>query len=129
MSWVARTCAELAASNFDGFATAAPRPGALCLAQFSADDLWYRGFVESVSGQATKNEKFWVYFVDFGNSEAVPASRLKPLAGGPPTAASLAAVAPLAAPAELAYLRVPQLGDSDAAGALLCSPLRVTKRS
>ena len=38
--------------------------GSLCLAQFSLDKQWYRGYVERVN---TKEPMYDVFFIDFGN--------------------------------------------------------------
>ncbi|XP_071955169.1 uncharacterized protein [Antedon mediterranea] len=48
------------------------RPGQACFAQFSLDELWYRGKVLSV-----QQDIIWVQYVDFGNSEGVTADKLR----------------------------------------------------
>ncbi|KAF8068404.1 elongation factor G [Scenedesmus sp. PABB004] len=86
--------------------------GAQCVGQFSLDNNWYRGYVERVSPTEPKYE---VFFVDFGNREALPSDRVRPID------AALAAVPPQARPAALAYLRVPGLDEefgADAAATL-----------
>ena len=50
------------------------KAGVFIAAQYSADDLWYRAAVMSVQKSDAE-----VYFVDYGNRELVPFSRLKPL--------------------------------------------------
>ena len=50
------------------------KTGIFVAAQYSADDLWYRAAVMSVQKSDAE-----VYFVDYGNRELVPFSRLKPL--------------------------------------------------
>ena len=51
-----------------------PAVGAACGAQFSEDQLWYRGVIKSRSGSSVD-----VLFVDFGNGEAKDIGSLKPL--------------------------------------------------
>ncbi|XP_033107010.1 RING finger protein 17-like [Anneissia japonica] len=48
------------------------QPGQACFAQFSLDSLWYRGKVLSV-----QKDTIWVQYVDFGNSEAMTADKLR----------------------------------------------------
>ena len=48
----------------------------VCCARFSADAVWYRGMVK----QVTTGQHYKVQFVDFGNSETVPASEIRELA-------------------------------------------------
>ncbi|XP_065359944.1 staphylococcal nuclease domain-containing protein 1 [Calliphora vicina] len=54
-----------------------PKRGDLCAAQFSADNQWYRAKVERVQdGNAT------VLYIDYGNKEVVPFTRLAALPAG-----------------------------------------------
>ena len=53
-----------------------PEVGASCCAQYSVDNAWYRGTIESVN-VAAKNAL--VLFVDYGNSEEVQLTSLKAL--------------------------------------------------
>ena len=76
-----------------------PAVSSLCLAQFSADERWYRARVLR-SDCATVRQ---VRFIDYGNVEEVPTSRLAALDP------SLAAVPAAAQPARLAFLAVPAL--------------------
>jgi len=48
-----------------------PKKGDLCAAKFSEDDLWYRAKIEKVSGG-----KAHVLYVDYGNRDEVPFTRL-----------------------------------------------------
>ena len=48
--------------------------GMFAAGQYSADDLWYRALVTAVQKSDAE-----VYFIDFGNSEVVPFSKLKQL--------------------------------------------------
>ncbi len=50
--------------------------GVPCCAQYSVDNAWYRGTIESVNSTAVTAQ---VLFVDYGNSEEVPLSSLKVL--------------------------------------------------
>lgn len=77
---------------------APPPKGSACVAKFTVDDLWYRGYV-----QGSRGDKVDVYFTDFGNSEELPAERVKPMD------ASLAGPPPQAHLWKLAYLKVPSL--------------------
>lgn len=77
----------------------APAVGALCLAQFSVDDRWYRARVV----RKLAHDMFQVLFVDYGNEEALPPARLAALD------ADLAAAPAAAQPARLAWLFVPTL--------------------
>lgn len=51
------------------------RPGALCVAQYSLDKQWYRGYVEKAHGLAGQYD---VFFIDYGNRwGCASASRLR----------------------------------------------------
>ena len=106
LAWVTKEAAAAAALPFDGWSTAI-KTGAKVLAQFSADKLWYRGYVEKVINPLSKTEQFDVYFIDYGNLERLPADRLRPMD------AALMAVAPQAQCAKLAYLTVPELDSEE----------------
>lgn len=106
VAWVARECAAA------GAAAAPEQPmrlaaGQKVLAKFSVDGQWYRGYVESVVDPTSKRESAVVFFLDFGNKEKVLKTDIRPLD------AALAAPPPLASPAQLAFVRVPDLKDSD----------------
>ncbi|XP_065177401.1 uncharacterized protein LOC135808177, partial [Sycon ciliatum] len=61
---------ELHASSFSPLSETSP--GTLCCAQYTLDDGWYRAKVVQVTAsQAT------VHYVDYGNSETLPISRLR----------------------------------------------------
>lgn len=53
-----------------------PRTGELVSAKFSEDDQWYRARVKRASG--IKKEAL-LYFIDYGNEETLPFSRIRPL--------------------------------------------------
>ena len=77
-----------------------PKVGEPCVAQFSADRAWYRARVEGRSGDG-----FQVLFIDYGNSETVPAARLRPIPAGVPSPAQVPAQA---AEFRLAYIKPPK---------------------
>ncbi|KAJ9060508.1 hypothetical protein DSO57_1030164 [Entomophthora muscae] len=78
-------------------ASFSPKVGSLCSAQFSLDNQWYRAKVRKLNG--TKSAE--VVYLDFGNAETVPLSRLRPLPE------KLSKLKPQAIEARFAYLRVP----------------------
>jgi len=78
-----------------------PKVGELVKAQF-VDDAWYRARVKGISPQGD----FEVFYIDYGNSEAVPANRIRRLEG------SFTTLPPQAKEAQLAYVKAPGL-DSD----------------
>ena len=53
-----------------------PKVGEIVASQFTLDDQWYRARVRRVDRDAKKAD---VSYVDYGNSETVPFSRLRPL--------------------------------------------------
>lgn len=77
-----------------------PAVGELVSAQFSEDDAWYRAKVVSV-----KNGEATVFYVDYGNSETLPTSRVRPLPS------ELPKLAHQAHQAQLAYVRPPTLNE------------------
>lgn len=99
---VSEGLAKLSAA--EGFAPAA---GATCAGRFTADDQWYRVAIDRVDKAALAAggdpAAYECFFIDFGNSEKLPASRLAPLP------ASAVSVPPLAQPAVLDALKVPSL--------------------
>ncbi|KAJ3158927.1 hypothetical protein HDU86_002096 [Geranomyces michiganensis] len=80
----------------------APRAGELCSGQFTADDQWYRARVKKVNHA---DKTFSVIYVDYGNAETIPASRLRPL----DPAFSISVLPPQAVEARLAYVTAPAL--------------------
>lgn len=58
----------------NGIAPFEPKAGHYCCAKFTQDDEWYRAKVTSRAGS-----EYSVFFIDYGNSDVVPVSRLKPL--------------------------------------------------
>ncbi|XP_074309223.1 ribonuclease TUDOR 1-like [Silene latifolia] len=83
-----------------------PKKGDLVLAQFSADNSWNRAMIVNVPrggiAQSPKDE-FEVFYIDYGNQEVAPYSRLRPL---PPSVHSAPGLAQLCS---LAFLKVPSL--------------------
>jgi len=74
--------------------------GSSCFAKFTVDDQWYRGYVTASSPKGCE-----VYFIDFGNSETLPPSRILPMDP------SLLSIPPQAHACRLAYLKVPGLSE------------------
>jgi staphylococcal nuclease domain-containing protein 1 len=54
----------------------APKAGEFVAAKFTADDEWYRARIRRNDREAKKAE---VVYIDYGNSEVIPWSRLRPL--------------------------------------------------
>ncbi|KAJ3417103.1 hypothetical protein HDV05_006962 [Chytridiales sp. JEL 0842] len=81
-----------------------PKAGDYVSAKFSADDAWYRARVKKVA----ENKTYHVIFIDYGNSETVPSSRIRPL----DAKFSVMNLAAQAKEARLAYVTVPDL-DAD----------------
>lgn len=82
-----------------------PKKGDIVLAQFSADNSWNRAMVVSAPRgvvQSTK-DRFEVFYIDYGNQEAVTYNQLRPLD------ASVSSAPGLAQLCQLAYLKVPTL--------------------
>ncbi|XP_048585604.1 uncharacterized protein LOC116614675 isoform X2 [Nematostella vectensis] len=48
-------------------------PGMICAAQFTLNNKWYRGYIESCDGGIQ------IYYPDYGNTEIIDVSRLRPL--------------------------------------------------
>ena len=103
-----------------------PRNGEYCSAQFSADDQWYdkgcrrnnhhsHPFTHTVPLIASRyrarvkkinpDKTYQLIYIDYGNSETVPSTRIRPL----DPSFSTTHLAPQAIEARLAYLRVPEL--------------------
>ncbi|XP_062382740.1 tudor domain-containing protein 1 isoform X2 [Sardina pilchardus] len=53
-----------------------PDVGEICAIKFSQDQHWYRGLVQTVSGD---QQNARVLYIDFGNEEDVPFDRIRPL--------------------------------------------------
>ncbi|XP_056338641.1 staphylococcal nuclease domain-containing protein 1 [Oenanthe melanoleuca] len=77
----------------------APRRGDFCIAKF-VDGEWYRARVEKVESGG----KVHIFYIDYGNKEALPPSRLAPL----PAAFSPRVLPPQATEYSFAFIQVPQ---------------------
>ncbi|GJP63402.1 hypothetical protein CLOP_g20489 [Closterium sp. NIES-67] len=61
--------------------TFAPKKGEFVFAQFSADDSWARAMVVAAPADPTpaRTSEYTVFYIDYGNQETLPFSRLRPL--------------------------------------------------
>ncbi|KAL3835431.1 hypothetical protein ACJIZ3_010167 [Penstemon smallii] len=84
-----------------------PKKGDIVLAQFSADNSWNRAMIVNAPRGVVEsaNDKFEVFYIDYGNQETVTYSQLRPL---DPSVNSGTGLAQLCS---LAYLKVPGLED------------------
>ncbi|KAL5118680.1 hypothetical protein ACEQ8H_003357 [Pleosporales sp. CAS-2024a] len=87
-------------ANSTGLAN--PKAGEFVAAKFTADDQWYRARIRRNDREAKKAE---VVYVDYGNSELIPWSRLRPLSQ---TEFLPSKLAPQAKEAQLAFIQLPQ---------------------
>ena len=74
--------------------------GALCLAQYSLDNEWYRASVQRVVSSDPVNPQYSVIFLDFGNQDRVGGKSVRSIDS------ALAAVPAQAHCCSLAYLKV-----------------------
>ncbi|KAL8056371.1 hypothetical protein ABFX02_04G115800 [Erythranthe guttata] len=84
-----------------------PKKGDIVLAQFSADKSWNRAMIVNTPRGVVEsgNDKFEVFYIDYGNQEFVPFSELRPLE------ASVSSAPGLAQLCSLAHIKVPGLED------------------
>ncbi|KAB2000257.1 hypothetical protein ES319_D12G219700v1 [Gossypium barbadense] len=84
-----------------------PKKGDAVLAQFSMDNSWNRALIVNAprGGVQSSNDRFEVFYLDYGNQELVPYNQLRPID------ASLSATPGLAQLCSLAFLKVPSLDD------------------
>lgn len=85
-----------------------PKKGDIVLAQFSADGSWNRAMVVNAprgGSIASPKDLFEVFYIDYGNQENVPYSKMRPLEGSVSSAPGLAQLC------SLAYIKVPGLDE------------------
>ncbi|GJN21179.1 hypothetical protein PR202_gb08635 [Eleusine coracana subsp. coracana] len=83
-----------------------PVKGEIVLAQFSLDNSWNRAMiVNGPRAVESPNDKYEVFYIDYGNQEVVPYSHIRP--ADPSVSASPA----LAQLCSLAFIKVPNLED------------------
>lgn len=79
-----------------------PKAGEFVAAKFTADDEWYRARVRRNDREAKKAE---VVYIDYGNSEVLPWSRLRPLTQ--PQFSPQSKLKPQAIDAQLSFVQLP----------------------
>jgi staphylococcal nuclease domain-containing protein 1 len=79
----------------------APKAGEFVAAKFTADDQWYRARIRR---NDRENKKAEVVYIDYGNSETIPWSRLRPLSQSEFLPSKLK---PQAVEAQLAFIQLP----------------------
>jgi len=82
---------------------ASPGIGAYCCAQYGEDDAWYRALVREITSEGNYN----VLYIDFGNNEIVPPSRIVAIDS------KFLQLKPQASLCALAYVKVPEPGIDD----------------
>lgn len=86
-----------------------PQKGELVIAQFSSDNSWNRALIVNSPRQGTAitaKSLYEVFYIDYGNQESIPLSRLRPL--DPSVSSPAQGLAQLC---RLAHIRVPELED------------------
>eukprot|EP00246_Nothoceros_aenigmaticus_P000016 TRINITY_DN10013_c0_g1_i1.p1 TRINITY_DN10013_c0_g1~~TRINITY_DN10013_c0_g1_i1.p1 ORF type:complete len:994 (+),score=218.35 TRINITY_DN10013_c0_g1_i1:98-3079(+) len=90
---------------FGGFT---PKRGEIVISQFSGDETWNRALIVNVPREnpTAPKAEYEVFYIDFGNQETVPFSKLRPLDGSVSTATGLAQLC------SLAWIKVPELDEN-----------------
>eukprot|EP00013_Stygamoeba_regulata_P000088 CAMPEP_0177633238 /NCGR_PEP_ID=MMETSP0447-20121125/2730_1 /TAXON_ID=0 /ORGANISM="Stygamoeba regulata, Strain BSH-02190019" /LENGTH=925 /DNA_ID=CAMNT_0019134883 /DNA_START=1 /DNA_END=2778 /DNA_ORIENTATION=- len=88
--------------NPDAINPGAVSSGSIALGKFTADNAWYRVKVLKVNREKTSYE---VAYIDYGGSETIPSSRIRPLPIGFPSPPAMAKEC------VLAYVKVPELSE------------------
>ncbi|TPX35480.1 hypothetical protein SmJEL517_g02151 [Synchytrium microbalum] len=83
-----------------------PNVNDYCAAKYSVDEGWYRARIRKVN---PADKTYTVLYMDYGNSETVPLSRLRPL----DSKFGVSYLPPQAIEGVLAYLTVPPLDDNE----------------
>ncbi|KAH7296655.1 hypothetical protein KP509_26G032900 [Ceratopteris richardii] len=81
-----------------------PKKGDIVMAEFSADGSWNRAMVVNAPWQGASKDGYEVFYIDYGNQEKLPLSKLRPL----DSAISIGTPG-LALLLSLAYVRIPEL--------------------
>ncbi|XP_062223213.1 ribonuclease TUDOR 1-like [Phragmites australis] len=83
-----------------------PVKGEIVIAQFGLDNSWNRAMiVNGPRAVESPNDKFEVFYIDYGNQEVVPYSRIRPVDSSVSSAPALAQLC------SLAFIKVPSLED------------------
>jgi len=77
-----------------------PKAGELVKAQYTADDQWYRASITSTEG-----DNYRVLYIDYGNSETIPSSRVRALGQ------QFRSLRPQAIESHLAFVKPPTIND------------------
>ncbi|CAM6104246.1 unnamed protein product [Calypogeia fissa] len=92
-----------------------PKKGDLVIAQYAADNSWYRALVINTPKYPTSGKsEYEIFYIDYGNQELTPLSRLRP------ANVSVSSAPGLAQLYSLAHVKVPELEDDNGQEAAMC---------